>query len=85
MSSTSLSLEWSTPDDPGSGSVLGYNIVLLDTLTGASRNFTNHTEMYILVKGLEKYRNYSAKVAAFTAVGLGMFSPWIYARTLEDG
>ena len=65
--------------------MLGYNIVLLDSVAGTSQNFTNHTEKYVVLKGLEKYHNYSVKVAAFTAVGLGMFTPWINGRTLEDG
>ena len=84
MSSTSLSVQWSTPNYPGSGLVLGYDIVLLDSVAGTSQNFTNHTEKSILLKGLKKYHNYSVKVAAFTAVGQGMFTPWSNGRTLED-
>jgi hypothetical protein len=85
-SSTSLSLEWSKPpDNPGSGSILGYNVVLLDLVAGTSHNFTNYTEKYALLNYLKEYHNYSVKVAAFTAVGQGMFTPWIRTRTLEDG
>jgi hypothetical protein len=38
-----------------------------------------------LINDLKEYHNYSVKVAAFTAVGQGMFTPWIRTRTLEDG
>ena len=86
LSSTSLSLKWSKPSkNPRSGSVLGYNVVLLDLVTATSHNFTNYTEKYALINDLKEYHNYSVKVAAFTAVGQGMFSPWIRTRTLEDG
>ncbi len=35
--------------------------------------------------GLDKYQNYSVRVAAATRVGQGLKSRSIYCRTLEDG
>lgn len=86
VSSTNISLQWSKPpDDPGSGIIIGYNIVCLDSITNISRNFNNSTATHTSINDLDEYHNYSVKVAAFTAVGQGRFSPWVHTRTLEDG
>ena len=86
MSSTNISLQWSKPpEDPSSGVILGYNIVVLDSVTNISRNFINYTATHMSVNDLNEYHNYSVKVAAFTAAGQGRFTSWVHARTLEDG
>ena len=79
-------MQWSKPPkDPGSGVILGYNIIFLDSVANTTRDFTNYTSMHKSVNELDEYHNYSLKVAAFTAVGQGRFSPWVHIRTLQDG
>lgn len=89
VSSTKISIRWSRPpygpDSGYSGAILGYTVLLVDLETDISYNFTNITDTNLTRNELNEYYNYSVKVAAFTAVGQGKFSPWVRTRTLEDG
>ncbi|XP_028393077.1 uncharacterized protein LOC114517517 [Dendronephthya gigantea] len=88
VSSTEILLQWSRPpyghDSGYSGLILGYNVVLVHLVRNISHYFPNVTDNNFTGNNLKKYHNYSLRVAAFTTVGEGKFSPWVQIRTLED-
>ncbi|XP_060807716.1 cell adhesion molecule Dscam2 [Amyelois transitella] len=83
VSSTSLRVGWQPISLPGQGSSLMGYTVLYATEDGAWNNQTSlHTEIYI--QGLNKYTNYTVKVAGFSNFGAGPFSYPITCSTLQD-
>ncbi|XP_037299251.1 Down syndrome cell adhesion molecule-like protein Dscam2 [Manduca sexta] len=82
-SSTSLRVGWQPIALPGQGSSLvGYS-VLYATEDGAWHNQTAlHTELYL--QNLQKYTNFTIKVAGFSNFGTGPYSYPIICATLQD-
>ncbi|XP_041972566.1 Down syndrome cell adhesion molecule-like protein Dscam2 [Aricia agestis] len=76
-----LRVSW-PPLAPRAASLLGY-VLLYSTDDGPWSNVTSpHSEIYL--QGLQKYTNYTIKVAGFSNYGVGPFSYPVVCTTLQD-
>ncbi|KAJ2944867.1 hypothetical protein O0L34_g1758 [Tuta absoluta] len=81
VSSSSLRVAWQPISAYGT-SLLGYS-VYYSTEDGPWQNISSpHTEVYL--QTLQKYTNYTVKVAGFSNYGLGPFSYPVVCTTLQD-
>ena len=88
LSSTSLEIQWGTvPEHARNGIIIAYEIAILDELKNCSEYVNQSASVYhyYVKNGLRTYHPYSVKIAAMTSVGRGVWSPWAWKRTSEDG
>lgn len=86
MSSTSVSLTWTAPEEDGhNGVIRRYNVFLTDLATNAETvvNTIGSGET-ITLSNLEPFNTYTVRVAAFTTA-TGPLSTALEFTTLEDG
>ena len=100
MSSRSIQLSWDAPEIEGqNGILLHYHVIVMETQilylddgTVTSSMGDNFNRTYNVSEGrtqlinmLHPSYNYTVRIAAATAVGIGPFSDPITVMTLEDG
>ena len=87
-SSRSLRVTWDlVPAEWRFGIVLGYHVIITDTRDG--HEYIDDVKVSVNRSlersSLERYTNYTVKVAAYTIKGVGNFSEPIRVLTDEDG
>jgi len=81
----SISVSWDSPT-AASTAVLGYMVYYYDVSSSETREQElNVTSNACTLADLRKYHQYSVRVVAFSAVGLGASTQEVYCRTLSDG
>lgn len=87
-SSRSLRVTWDlVPAEWHFGIILGYHVIITDTRDGHEHidDIKVSANRSLEKAGLERYTNYTVKVAAYTIKGAGNFSEPIRVLTDEDG
>lgn len=85
LSSYNVSLQWSPPLlEEQNGVIIGYNISIKDSESIFSVYLLSSTTS-VIVSILEPYTTYQWRMAAYTSVGLGPYSSWLFFQTHEDG
>uniref|UniRef100_T1JD50 Down syndrome cell adhesion molecule n=1 Tax=Strigamia maritima TaxID=126957 RepID=T1JD50_STRMM len=87
--SQSIYITWQAPLSTSFNGILrGYKVFFAKaddtTAEDGSLEFKSTTVVRTTLHGLEKYTNYSLRVAAFTKVGDGAASDFVYCRTMDD-
>ena len=83
--STGVLLEWNPPPlSEQNGIITGYNVSLINTVTGEQMSFFT-TSTQITVGMLKPFTIYRCAVAAYTLVGMGPFTTYLYFETDEAG
>jgi len=84
-SPVSVSVSWDSPAN-SDAVVLGYSVYYYDVSSSetveAVQNVTSNTCTLV---ALRKFHQYSVRVVAFGANGLGASAPEVFCRTLSDG
>jgi len=84
-SPTSIFITWDSPAT-ADVAVLGYTVYYYDVSSSeAAEAELNVTSTSCTLDDLRKYHQYSVRVVAFSAAGLGASTPEVYCRTLSDG
>ena len=71
MSSTSILVEWSPPNELDRNGIITHYIVKYSFLDGESSINTTDNATHILLTNLRKYTNYSFTIRAVNNVGVG--------------
>lgn len=90
-SSQSIHVTWSPPTSESINGILqGYKVLYIPLSDnyklhdGTEKDTKITPSLDTILHGLEKYRNYSVQVLAFTRVGDGVKSPAVFCSTLQD-
>lgn len=85
ITSTSLTLQWITPQEDQLNGVLSrYIIELLEIDTNTSSNISASTDTELRLEPLHPFYTYRLRVLAVTVLP-GPYSEEVFATTLEDG
>ncbi|XP_071438868.1 cell adhesion molecule Dscam2-like isoform X2 [Hetaerina americana] len=88
LTSQSIQLVWQSPPiGQQNGNIKGYkvNYESTDDTSGYMESEVKETSEHLTsIHGLQKYANYSVRVAAFTGAGIGTYSEPISCLTAED-